>query len=85
MDIAGQVSKQMLKHYSHIRMEAKRNALESLVRNRAQAMTEEVRRSNTQNQAWLRKNLKDSPYKNRYSQMILVDIEVFIGNVSLRK
>ena len=29
--IAGQVSKQMLKHYSHIRMEAKRRALESIV------------------------------------------------------
>jgi hypothetical protein len=28
MDIAGHVSKQMLKHYSPIRMEAKRDALE---------------------------------------------------------
>ena len=27
MDIAGHVSRQMLKHYSHIRMEAKRDAL----------------------------------------------------------
>ena len=31
MDIAGHVSKQMLKHYSHICMEAKRTALESIV------------------------------------------------------
>jgi integrase len=31
MDIAGHVSRNMLKHYSHIRMEAKRDALESLV------------------------------------------------------
>ncbi len=31
MDIAGHVSKQMLKHYSHIRMKAKRNALEAIV------------------------------------------------------
>jgi integrase len=30
-DIAGHVSKQMLKHYSHIRMEAKRRALEAIV------------------------------------------------------
>jgi integrase len=30
-DIAGHVSKQMLKHYSHIRMEAKRQALESIL------------------------------------------------------
>ncbi len=33
-DIAGHVSKQMLRHYSHIRMEAKRQALESIVSNR---------------------------------------------------
>lgn len=32
MDIAGHVSKQMLKHYSHIRMKAKREALESVVK-----------------------------------------------------
>lgn len=32
MDIAGHVSKQMPKHYSHIRMAAKRTALESIVR-----------------------------------------------------
>jgi len=32
MDIAGHVSKQMLKHYSHIRMEAKRAALEAIVK-----------------------------------------------------
>jgi integrase len=31
MDIAGHVSKQMLEHYSHIRMEAKRNTLETVV------------------------------------------------------
>jgi len=30
-DIAGHVSRQMLKHYSHIRMEAKRRAVDALV------------------------------------------------------
>jgi integrase len=30
MDIAGHVSRQMLKHYSHIRMEAKRDALDAI-------------------------------------------------------
>jgi hypothetical protein len=30
-EIAGDVSKQMLKHYSHIRMQAKRRALEAIV------------------------------------------------------
>jgi hypothetical protein len=32
MDIAGHVSRHMLKHYSHIRMQAKRNALEAIVK-----------------------------------------------------
>ena len=31
MDIAGHVSKRMVKHYSHIRMEAKRRAVASLI------------------------------------------------------
>jgi integrase len=31
-DLAGHVSKQMLKHYSHIRMEAKRRAVDSLTK-----------------------------------------------------
>lgn len=35
MDIAGHVSKRMLKHYSHIRMEAKRRAVEALVPSKA--------------------------------------------------
>jgi integrase len=35
MDIAGHVSKRMLRHYSHIRMEAKRTALESIVNKQA--------------------------------------------------
>ena len=32
MSIAGHVSQRMLSHYSHVRMEAKRQALDSLVR-----------------------------------------------------
>jgi hypothetical protein len=40
MDIAGHVSKQMLKHYSHIRMEAKRTALESIVEKKPVEPTE---------------------------------------------
>ena len=32
MNIAGHVSKQMLRHCSHIRMKAKRNALEAVVK-----------------------------------------------------
>jgi len=41
MDIAGHVSKQMLKHYSHIRMEEKRRALESIVTVRSETATAE--------------------------------------------
>jgi hypothetical protein len=41
MDIAGHVSKQMLKHCSHIRMEAKRRALESIVTVRSASATAE--------------------------------------------
>lgn len=41
VDIAGHVSKQMLKYYSHIRMEAKRNALETIAQRRAQGEAEE--------------------------------------------
>jgi integrase len=37
-DIAGHVSRQMLKHYSHIRMEAKRTALESIVAKKADSV-----------------------------------------------
>ena len=35
MEIAGHVSRQMLSRYSHIRTEAKRNALDSVERKRA--------------------------------------------------
>ena len=35
MEIAGHVSRQMLARYSHIRMQAKREALDGLARNRA--------------------------------------------------
>jgi integrase len=38
-DMAGHVSKQMLKHYSHIRMQAKRRAVEALVSKKADAPT----------------------------------------------
>jgi integrase len=41
-DIAGHVSRQMLKHYSHIGMEAKRRAVESLVSKKVVAATPDV-------------------------------------------
>ncbi len=39
MDIAGHVSRQMLRHYSHIRMQAKREALEAVWRKEQKAMS----------------------------------------------
>jgi len=50
MDIAGHISKQILKHYSQIRMEAKRKALEAVWRGQTAAMnkaTKEQKRNRT--------------------------------------
>lgn len=49
MDIAGHVSRQMLSRYSHIRMEARRKALEAIVSKpaaQAQQATEEKKPAN---------------------------------------
>jgi integrase len=47
MDIAGHVSKRMLKHYSHIRMEAKRRAVAALVPNEPDKRAENNKRPTT--------------------------------------
>jgi hypothetical protein len=47
MDIAGHVSKRMLRHYSHIRMEAKRSALESIVKRHASGASDQTEDSRT--------------------------------------
>ena len=49
MDIAGHVSKRMLRHYSHIRMEAKRTALESIVRKQTNGLAGQKEDSGTEN------------------------------------
>jgi hypothetical protein len=41
MDIASHFTQEMLKHYSHIQMEAKRDALETVVQNRATAASKQ--------------------------------------------
>jgi integrase len=51
MDIAGHVSKQMLKHYSHIRMEAKRVALESILKKTPVESQQRQHAEATQNQS----------------------------------
>jgi integrase len=47
MDIAGHVSRQMLRHYSHIRMQAKREALEAVWRREQQAMSVKAKTEET--------------------------------------
>ena len=47
MDIAGHVSRQMLRHYSHIRMEAKREALEAVWRKGQEAISRKAEAAET--------------------------------------
>jgi integrase len=44
-DMAGHVSKQMLKHYSHIRMEAKRKAVQAVMQRNVRATDQATGRS----------------------------------------
>jgi len=84
MDIAGHVSKQMLKHYSHIRMEAKRKALESVVTRRTEPGTEKSLLRIAQNQPSLRRILKQATRKSPHNRAFLRIIGECIGSVSLR-
>jgi integrase len=63
MGIAGHVSRKMLQHYSHVRLEAKRNALDALSMNSAQQgnSTGERRGYDTNNDTKLRQELEDMP------------------------
>ncbi len=72
MDIAGHVSKQMLKHYSHIRMEAKRTALESIVQKQPQSRLNRSR--NTRQCPRLSSRLKGSTHKSPHSRAILAKL-----------
>src|ERR1700733_13038766 len=51
MDIAGHVSKRMLRHYSHIRMEAKRSALESIVKKQTNGVAGQTEDSRSADEA----------------------------------
>jgi hypothetical protein len=81
MDIAGHVSKQMLKHYSHIRMEAKRDALEAVVQKRVRKETEKDGWQQRSEPTGVAQDLKGSPYSRAFLRVI----GVYIGFVSLRK
>jgi Phage integrase family len=63
MGIAGHVSKKMLQHYSHIRMEAKRNALDALSMMPAQTGDSGSKREgyDTNNDTRLRKEMEGMP------------------------
>jgi hypothetical protein len=49
MDIAGHISRQMLKHYSHIRWKRKRNAVERIVDKRKETSATEMPERSAQN------------------------------------
>ena len=67
MDIAGHVSRQMLKHYSHIRMEAKRRLSNRFL---AESQTAEPSREESRIarcSAHDASKLKEGPYKSPYN------------------
>jgi integrase len=64
-DMAGHVSKDMLKHYSHIRMQAKRRAVEALTKKAA---------SETPFQRAGQAKIQRSWYKIRYKSRLLTEI-----------
>jgi integrase len=67
MDIAGHVSRQMLTHYSHIRMEAKRNALDGVWKK--------------QQAAQVKKKAEESPSVQDCSPVIADDQEVEVESL----
>ena len=80
MDIAGHVSRQMLKHYSHIRMEAKRMLSK---RSEETAEAETARRPKTRSARRIAHRvahgcsgeLKGSPHKSPYSRVLQAEVE----------
>ena len=84
MDIAGHVSKQMLKHYSHIRMEAMRKALECVVTRRT-AGTEEIAAEDCSGSTAIAQDFEGG-YPQKFPQSgISEGHRGYIGGVSLRK
>ena len=65
MDIAGHVSKQMRKHYSHIRMEAKRSALEAIVDRRPVDADPGPQQRDAKSSHELRNGTKHQAHKDR--------------------
>jgi integrase len=86
MDIAGHVSKQMLKHYSHIRMEAKRNALESIVRKRTQtSATENVEQEGSESSVITQDFERAYPQKSPQSGILDGHRVVYRNRKSLKR
>jgi hypothetical protein len=74
MDIAGHVSRQMLKHYSHIRMKAKREALDAVWKKQQESadgkgpeQTQAAQVCSPESRD--RRTLKGSPYKSPYNRV----------------
>ena len=76
MDIAGHVSRQMLKHYSHSRMQAKREALDAVCKKQQESTNGKRldQRKAAQDCAPGRRDArqwKGSPYKSPYNRGFL--------------
>lgn len=80
MDIAGHVSKQVLKHCSHIRMEAKRNALETIVRKRSESSTTENAEQECSESSVITRDFErgypQSPHSRAFSRVIALSIGI---------
>jgi hypothetical protein len=74
MDTAGHVSRQMLKHHSHIRMQTKRDALRRSGRARNEPRTRSTttrnRRKIARRSPPMRRRLKESSYKSPYNRVL---------------
>ena len=82
-DMAGHVSKQMLKHYSHIGMEAKRRAVESLVSKKAD--TAHPRRPDGPPEAEMAKILEGSAKDSTKVAQMNLGSEGLTGGKCLKK
>src|SRR6266542_4056199 len=75
MDIASHLSRQMLKHYSHIRVQAKREALDAVGKSRKRARTTRKQKMRSERRfahriSRMLRKLKGSPYKSPYSRVL---------------
>jgi integrase len=85
MDIAGHVSKQMLKHYSHIRMEAKRNALEAIVQKNTKTAADEAEKQQCAEVLTTRQRFEEGSLQKSLQSVDFAAHRGVISRLSLRR